>query len=117
MFYSYVFNTFLPKMTNFLRFFYKIHRVFIFSSAHDSYPQAPLRSVHTVTEIASSRRIGMSYIKKRRCKAPSHKNTNIIWLLFYNMHIHLRERYIDSLLCKCLVNFLIYAEKDIPILS
>lgn len=58
-----------------------------------------------------------AYIKKRRCKAPSHKNTNIIWLLFYNMHIHLRERYIDTLLCKCLVNFLIHAEKDIPILS
>ncbi len=57
MFYSYVFNTFLPKMTNFLRFFTKII-VFI------SYPQAPLRSVHAVTEIASSRRITHPLIRK-----------------------------------------------------
>ena len=33
MFYSYVFNTFLPKMTNFLRFFHKNHRIHLSSAS------------------------------------------------------------------------------------
>ena len=33
MFYSYVFNTFLPKMTNFLRFFHKNHRIHLLSAS------------------------------------------------------------------------------------
>ena len=37
MFYSYVFNTFLPKMTNFLRFFYKKHRIHLLSACTTSF--------------------------------------------------------------------------------
>ena len=69
MFYSYVFNTFLPKMTNFLRFFHKNHRIHLSSASATA-------SVHAVTEIASYKHgethVSFSHphmplIRKRHC--------------------------------------------------